>query len=202
MRHAVRVTVSVFGLVTGFSAIQHGYYELIQGHVRPVSLMINSYGPPCRPDAVWHGCEPAMTVIPDFFWTGILSIMIGLIVMVWAGAFVQRKYGGVVLALLSVVQLLFGGGVIPPLMGVAAGLVGTRISAPVAPDAGPVSRLLARLWPWSLGAFVLWMYGMYPLGYFWGNWLMANGYLILVLIPGLMLLSSLSAFARDKTRAL
>lgn len=86
MRKATRVVASLFGIFAGFGGPEHGYFEILQGNVRPDSLMIASMGPPCEPEKVWNACEPAMTVIPNFFVTGILATVIGLITMIWAAA--------------------------------------------------------------------------------------------------------------------
>lgn len=68
-----------------------------------------------------------MTIIPSFLVTGVLTIIFGLLVAVWAAKFVQRKNGGLVLILLSIIMLLVGGGLFPPVFGVVAGIIGTRI---------------------------------------------------------------------------
>lgn len=68
-----------------------------------------------------------MTIVPSFLVTGVLAVIFGLIVTVWAAALVQRKNGGLVLILLSVILLLVGGGFFPPGFGVTAGIIGTRI---------------------------------------------------------------------------
>jgi hypothetical protein len=44
-----------------------------------------------------------------------------------AGVFVQRRHGGLVLILLSLVQLLVGGGLAPTYLGITAGVVASRI---------------------------------------------------------------------------
>ncbi len=85
--------------------------------------MINAIGPPCQ----GSNCLPAMTVIPNFFVTGVLAIIFALVVLAWAAVLVQRKNGGVVLILLSVILLLIGGGFLPPALGIVAGVLGTRI---------------------------------------------------------------------------
>jgi hypothetical protein len=52
----------------------------------------------------------------------------GIIVIIWAVAFVGRKNGGLVLILLSVIMLLLGGGIVPAIIGVVGGIIGTRIN--------------------------------------------------------------------------
>lgn len=201
MKSAIRVVASSFGVFAGLASIEHGYFETLQGNVKPSSIMITSIGPPCQPDTVWHACEPAMTIIPNFFITGILAIIVGLTVLIWAAAFVQRKNGGLVLIMLSILMLLVGGGIFPPLIGIISGVVGTRLNKPLtwwrAHLSGKPLRLLAKLWPWSLVAFFLWLFGQWIIGYFLNEFLMKSGLFIPLLIIGLLLLAVFTAFEHD-----
>lgn len=125
-----RVAASAVGMFAGVLGVEHGFFETLQGSVHPGGIMMYAIAvPPCQPAAVWHGCEPAMTLIPNFLLTGSLAILAGLFVLVWAARLVQRKNGGLILVLLSVVMLLVGGGFIPPLFGIIAGLIGTRLKS-------------------------------------------------------------------------
>jgi hypothetical protein len=202
MRRACRVTASVLGLFAGGAGIEHGIYEILQGNVRPAGLLISSMGPPCRPETVWHACEPAMTILPGFLITGILAVAIGAFVILWSLALVQRKRGGLVLILASILMLLFGGGIFPPLIGIVGGAVGTRINRPSTPARahapGAPARLLSRLWPWSLIVLAGWLLGQWLVGYFFNDFLMGSGFLIPILVIGLLLLSVLTAIAHDR----
>jgi hypothetical protein len=201
MKSATRVVASLFGVFAGLAGIEHGYFEILQGNVKPDSIVTSSMGPPCQADKVWNACEPAMTVIPNLFVTGILAIIVGLIVLIWAAAFVQRKNGGAALILLSIALLLVGGGIFPPLIGIIGGAVGTRINKPLtwwrAHLSGKPLRLLAKVWPWSLVAFSTWLVGQWIIGYFFNEFLMKNALLIPLFIIGLLLLTPLTAFAHD-----
>jgi hypothetical protein len=174
----------------------------MQGHVRPDGLMIASMGPPCDPEQVWNACEPAMTVVPSFLITGILATIVGILTMVWAIAFVHKtRIGGPVLIGLSIILLLVGGGLFPPFIGIVGGVVALFIHAPsrrkTVRAPGPLSRFFAALWPWPLVAFFTWLFGQFIVGYFFNDWLRESGFLIPLLILGLMVLSIVSAFARD-----
>jgi hypothetical protein len=197
VRKATRVVASLFGIFAGFGGPEHGYFEILQGHVRPDSLIIAAMGPPCDPEKVWNLCEPAMTVIPSFLATGILATVIGLITMIWAAAFVQSKNGGIVLILLSIALLLVGGGLFPPLIGIIAGVVATRINAPLTRQPGSVLRFLAKLWPWPLVLFFVWAFGQFVVGYFFNEFLQKSGFLTPLLIIGLLVLSILAGYAHD-----
>jgi hypothetical protein len=188
-------------LTAGVAGIEHGIFEALQGNARPEGLMISSIGPPCVPQLSWNQCEPAMTIIPSFLVTGILAIILGLIVTLWSAFFVQKKRGGLVLILVCIPLLLFGGGIFPPLIGAIAGALGTRIHKPLNPGrsrlSGGLLRFLAVLWPWALGLYVAWVLGQWVIGHFFNDWLLANGYLIIVMVLGSLLLSVVASYARD-----
>ena len=205
MRKATRITATVLGLTAGGAGIEHGVFEILQGPARPEGLMIASMGPPCVPELSWNACEPAMTIVPSFLITGILAIFFGLIVAVWSAFFVQKKHGGLVLILLCIPLLLFGGGIFPPLIGIIAGVLGTRINKPLNPEgsrlSGRLLRFLALLWPWALGLYVLWILGQWGIGYFFNDWLLANGYIIIFMVLGTLLLAVVTTYAHDLQRA-
>jgi hypothetical protein len=206
MRKAVRAVAASLGFLAGFGGPEHGIFEIMQGHVRPDGLMIASIGPPCDPEQVWNLCEPALTVVPSFLITGILATIVGILTMVWAIAFVHKKpiYGPVLIGL-SIALLLVGGGLFPPIIGIVGGVVAIFIHASPRREPGsqhgPVSRFFAALWPWPLVAFFTWLFGQFVIGYFFNDLLMASGYVVPLMILGLMALSIVSGFARDAQRA-
>lgn len=197
MREAARITAASFGIFAGFGGLEHGYFEILQGNVRPESIIIASMGAPCVPEEIWNACEPAMTIIPNFLVTGILAIVLGLVTMVWAGAFVQRQQGGAILALLSFGLLLFGGGIFPPMFGIIGGLLGSRINTPLRRQPGPVWAMLAKMWPWAIVVYFVFLFGQFVIGYFFNEFLMENGVLWAVLFLGLLVVSILSGYGHD-----
>jgi hypothetical protein len=197
MRKATRIVAVSLGVAAGIAGLEHGYFEMLQSNTRPQGLMILSMGPPCVPEEVWNGCEPAMTILHSFLITGILSGILGLLILVWSAGFVQRKYGGWVLILLSLALLLFGGGIFPPLIGLVAGAAGTQINRPLERQPGKVTCWAAKLWPWPLVIFMVWVLGQFAVGYFFNDLLksvMGFGLLlILIMLP----LSVYTAYAHD-----
>ena len=198
MRKGTKTVATWFGIAAGIAGIEHGYFEILQGNTNPESLMIASIGHPCVPEEVWNACEPAMTVIPNFLLTGILAVVIGLLVLVWSAAFIERKNGGVVLILLSVALLLFGGGLFPPLIGIVGGVAGMKINKPVGgrQSNGPVQGV-AKLWPWPLVIFLVWIIGQWPAGYFFNAFMQKAMYFGLFLIFVTLPLSVYTAYAYD-----
>lgn len=198
MRKATRIITATFGAFAGFGGLEHGYFEILQGNGRPENIMIASMGAPCVPEEIWHICEPAMTIVPNFLVTGILSMVLGLITMVWAIAFVRRAQSGMILALLSFGLLLFGGGIFPPLIGIIGGVVGTRINTPLKKQPGPVWRMLAKAWPWTIISFFVFLFGQFVIGYFFNEFVMENGAVLLpALILGLLAVSILAGYGHD-----
>ena len=187
MRKATRIVAASFGVLAGIAGLEHGYFEILQGNVVPASLAFPSWGPPCDPEKIWHACEPAMSILPNFLITGVLAMLLSLVIIVWSAGFVQRRYGGLVLILLSVALLLFGGGFFPPIIGLIGGVAGININKPLAGNPGGVTRFVAKLWPWPLVIFVVWILGQFPIGYFFNDFLqgiMGFGLLlILIMLP-------------------
>jgi hypothetical protein len=154
---ATRLVASSIGVVAGLAGMEHGFFEMLQGNLVPSDKVINAIGPVQR---FWeHGTEPAFTVIPNFFVTGILAMLVGLFVIIWAAVYIDRKHGAWVLALLSIMMFLVGGGFAPPVCAILAIVAATGINRPLVwwRRHLPVGLrdFLARLWKWSLIAFVV-----------------------------------------------
>lgn len=204
---ATRVVASTFGILVGLAGIDHGLFEILQGNLKPDGLMIEAIGPAQR---FWeYGTEPALTVVPSFLVTGILSTVIGLLAAGWAARFIDRQYGAGVFLLLAVLLFAVGGGFAPIFLTLLATLTATRINTPLTWWRAHIPALLQRflvwLWPWSIVAFVLVfvisveieVFG-YPLLWFLGTD-MTRAILSSAanLMIGLMLLAPLTAFAHD-----
>ena len=149
---AARSTARIFGVLAGLGGLTHGIGEVLQGNVKPDGLIINSWTE--GPIATNMGGEPGMTVVPNLLITGILTIIVSLVVIIWA-LFVRDRKGGKILLLLSVLMMLVGGGFGPPIIGILAGAAGTGIGTPSSWWQERLSasswRSLAGLWPWFFG---------------------------------------------------
>jgi hypothetical protein len=192
---------SVLGVYAGLLGAAHGFLEILQGSVATAGFMISAIGPPCQAETIWHGCFPAVTLVPNFQVTGILALAVSLAVAVWAALFVGRKWGGPVLIALALLMLPVGGGIIPVVIGVVAGAAGTRIHTP--PDrlaarlSGRSLGALAKLWPWSLVAYFLWIPSQYALGTLFNDFMSKLSFPALLLEFALLMLAILSASAYD-----
>lgn len=206
MKSATKVTVSALGILMGVAGIEHGIGEILQGNIAPDGIMFPSW-----PESEFFrivGGEPAMTIVPNLLVTGILAILFSLIFLVWATMFVQRKNGGLVLILLSIVMLLVGGGIFPPIMGIIIGILGTRINAPLtwwrAHLAVGLRHFLAKVWPWSFVACLIgWLFlfpGINILRYFFGLYNPNFTAVLILFALGSLLLTIFAGFAYDIER--
>lgn len=201
MRRTTRLFVSVMGAWMGLAGIEHGIGEILQGNVIPEGIMILSW-----PDSAFFqnlSGEPAMTIVPNLLFTGILAVLFSLLFAGWSILYVHHKHGGLVLMLLAIPMLLFGGGIFPPILGLLIGAAATRI--PTAPRPGPVTgsnRLLGKGWPWVFAACcVAWLAllpGVAVLGYFFGIDQVGVILTIMVAAFSLLLLAYLSSLQRDR----
>jgi CHASE2 domain-containing sensor protein len=111
----------ILGVFAGLTGASHGPGEILQGNVSPNGVVIMAWSQ--LASSALAG-EPVVTVIPSFILAGILTILVAGIVVAWAGFCLERKQGGFLLILLSLAMLSVGGGVVPPLFGVAGGIIG------------------------------------------------------------------------------
>jgi hypothetical protein len=186
------------GIVAGIAGLEHGYFEILQGNTRPAGLAFPSWGPDiCDPAKIWHACEPAMSILPNFLITGILAMLLSVVLIAWAGWFVQRRHGGLAQIGLSIALLLFGGGFFPPLIGIIGGAAGTQINQPVSGRPGAVTRLAARLWPWPLVLLVGWLLAQFVIGYFFNDALTSVMGFVLLFIIVFLPLSVYVGYAHD-----
>jgi hypothetical protein len=172
--------------------------------------MIAAIGPDQR---FWvYGEETALTVIPSFLISGIFSVILGVIVTVWAIGFIDLKYGALVLMLLSLALFLVGGGFAPIFMALIASLAASRIQKPLkfwrAVLLDPLRKFLGRIWKWVLIAFVIiFVFSVivatfgWPLTIYFGDETAFKHLKTLsFMMVGVMLLAVLSAFAYDIQR--
>jgi hypothetical protein len=205
MRSTTRTVTSALGIIAALLGMEHGYFETLQGPISPGSILISAFGSPCQPKMIWHNCEPAMTVIPNLFVTGIAAIVVSLIVLVWSAAFVQRKHGGRILIILSILQLLVGGGFVSPFYGIIAGAAGTRITSPLtwwrAHLSGTPLRVLAAFGIWPLIVLLVWLPAEWVLGHFFNEFMLSLAMPLFVFNLALVLLAVVAGLARDIMRS-
>jgi hypothetical protein len=162
---ATRLVASTLGVLVGIFGMEHGFFEILQGNVlpteAPLGLPIDLLGFGFIIDAIgprhefWPGAsEPAFTIIPNFFITGILAMIVGAIVVIWSLVFIDKKLGAQIFFLICIGLFLVGGGSPPLVNGIIAGLVASRINKPLnwwrTHISEDTQKMIAKLWPWSI----------------------------------------------------
>jgi hypothetical protein len=113
---------SILGIFAGVAGASHGPGEILQGNIAPTGIIIEAW-----PALTLLAGEPAMTLIPSFSVSGIVTVILGLAVTIWAATRIQSENGALVLILLSTMMLFVGGGLLPPVFGVVAGIICARV---------------------------------------------------------------------------
>jgi hypothetical protein len=156
--NATRTVVIAFALLCGLSGITAGLFELRQGNVVPDSLVISTIGPEYSMWRTYDFTElqetySALTIIPNFFVTGILAIIISALGIIWANWFIQNKYGVIIYFLISIIQVLVGGSFVLDLA-IMTTLIATRINQPLmwwrSHLSEPLQYFFCIIWPWSM----------------------------------------------------
>jgi len=206
MNTSIKAITSTYGAIMALAGIEHGIGEILQGNVRPDELMILSW-----PESEFFrnlAGEPAMTIIPNLRVTGILAVLFSMALLIWSIWFVHRKYGSLVMILLSIAMLLFGGGIFPPILAILIGIVAAKIHSPLTGWLKHANNrfwgYLINLWHWfyyaSIIAWIALFIGPGILGYFFGIDSAAMVMVFICLAFGLFTITLITGFARDAIR--
>jgi hypothetical protein len=147
-KNPLMLTVATFSTLFGFSGVEHGLFELLQGNVAPTGLLISAIGPSQR---FWlHGTEPAFTLIPNMSVTGCFAILFGLSVILWSLLGLRNRRAWLLLLFLSIGQFLTGGGFAQVFLSVSISIVASRLNTPLSwwrnRIPASVRRVLATPW--------------------------------------------------------
>lgn len=106
---ARRITTIILGFALAMGGIHHGFFEILQGNTPTNGMFIESIGPDHR---MWlHGNDPAVTLIPNFLYTGMASVVTGILIIFWTIFFIDKKHGPSIFLLLFILLTLTGGGI-------------------------------------------------------------------------------------------
>jgi hypothetical protein len=147
--NATRIIAATIGVFFGlFSGVNHGIFEVLQGNKPTDGLLIHAIGEAQR---FWPlGTEDAFTLVPNFMVSGIASIIVGLVIVIWSIWFLPTKHGPTVFLGLFILSFLVGGGIGQVAFFVPAWAFATRIDKPLTWWRKVLPRstwpFLSRLW--------------------------------------------------------
>lgn len=194
------------GTLVALAGFEHGLGELLQGPVTPSGIIIQSW-----PDSAFFRSlqgEPAMTVIPNLAFSGLLTMALSLSLLVWVVRFVGSPRTALVIAGLSVALLLVGGGFGPPLLGLILSITAVKVTSPLTwwrlRSTSVTARVLAAAWPYLLtvcvATWLIALVGIAALDYFLGIESVAVTLGVLSAAFALLSLALLGGFTRDASR--
>jgi hypothetical protein len=128
MLSGVRFVVASFAILCSVTGVMAGCFEISQGNIETDGFVITTIDP--EHALAGELTYFAVTVIPNMVLTGIASIIVSAIAVIWAIWFVQRRHGPLVLLGLFVAQTLVGGGWILD-MAIITVILATRIGKPM-----------------------------------------------------------------------
>jgi hypothetical protein len=142
--------VAILGTVIGVSGAIHGVFSILQGDTPTGGMLLPAIG--------------AFTIVQNYRITGILAVALGMAVVVWSIAFVDRKYGPAVFVAISVGLFLVGGGIAEVAFILLTALLSTRIHHPLhrwqRAAGNRFGSALSRLWPYGITlAFSIFLIG-------------------------------------------
>ncbi len=148
-----RATTTLFltlSILAGIMGIEHGIGEVLEGYQPTAGIYILSW-----PNSAFFkimGGEPAMTIIPNYFITGLFAIFFsGAFLFLSVRSSPDRK-GITILFVLLLLMLLTGAGFGPPILGLIAVLVALKRNSQLKTWRklpSKLHRVLGMLWPWS-----------------------------------------------------
>lgn len=121
MKNLTKINYRSFCMIISLAGFEHGIGEILQGNNKPESIFIESW-PKSDLYQVLAG-EPAMTIIPNLLVSGILTVFISLLLLLWSIRDKSRSHQGLTIFIFSVILLLVGGGFGPPLMGIIISII-------------------------------------------------------------------------------
>jgi hypothetical protein len=148
-----RATTTLFltlSILAGIMGIEHGIGEVLEGYRPTEGVFILSW--PTSAFFEIMGGEPAMTIVPNYFITGLLAIFFsGAFLFLSVKPSLDRKAITILFVILFL-MLVTGAGFGPPILGLVAVLVALKRNSQLKTWSKLPSKLhsvLGMLWPWS-----------------------------------------------------
>lgn len=146
--NATQIITTIIGVIFGFSGINHGFFEFLQGNKPTESLVIQAIGEEHR---FWpQGTEEAFTILPNYMISGIISMALGLAIIIWSLYFIKTRHGQTVFLALFILLFLFGGGIGQLVFFIPAWAFSTRMNTSLE---GWKARIPQNTWPFLSGVW-------------------------------------------------
>ena len=120
---------TVIGIIGASICALHGYGEIahrekiLSGLFFEANTGRSLYNIPTEQWTGWI----AITVIPNFLISGVIVLVLSALIFLWSIFGFKYRYAGIILLILFITIMIFGGGFIPIMMGIIASFFGIRM---------------------------------------------------------------------------
>jgi len=185
------VFLITYAAIIGFI---HGVGEILQTGSKSNTYFIYALDV-VDPDKVWHAGLPAFSVIPDFLTSGIITVLISITIVILANLLIESNYFNF-FPLLFVLLFLFGGGFVPPFIGILSTTyyVIQRKSNLNIKQPSFLRKLIANLWIYLISVLMLWLPSSWIFGWIFPVFMLqissATFIILNIILPILILVSA------------
>jgi len=162
----MKISRFVLVLYSAMIGCIHGIGEILQAGSKSNSLLIHAIDV-ANPDEIWHAGLPAFSIIPDLMITGIITVLISIAIVVFTILWIERDYYKV-LPIFFILLFLFGGGFVPPLIGMISSTfyIIKRKSNRHNKQPSLSRKLIATSWIYLISVLLIWFPISWIMGWF------------------------------------
>lgn len=167
MNRSLKISIIIVGLYASLLSFLHGLFEILQGYNNTNNILIYAISKSNQTTEIWHGNFPAMTIIPNYLFSGISVCLISVFIIFYL---FRKRYRFIVLFPISIILLLFGGGFIPPFLLVITSFSCLLINKKSKKIKNTVFQKCAKMiWHISITILILWSISEWILGYYFNS---------------------------------
>lgn len=153
----------ILGMLTGILGIEHGVGELLLGNKTIENLFFLSW-PNNRFFEIMAG-EPALSIIHNYLFTGILAILLSIIFVLTIWVLKPGKLQVLIQFFIVTMMILLGAGFGPPLLGIFVIPIGVKRNSEhraMKKISFQILKALSIFWPFSFGACMFSWFMVFP----------------------------------------
>jgi len=161
----MKVSTVILITYTAIIGFIHGVGEILQAGSKSNSNLIYALDV-ADPDKVWHAGLPAFSVIPDFLISGIITILISIAIIIFVNLLIESNYFKF-FPLLFILLFLFGGGFVPPFIGIISSTYYVIKKESKLNNKQPsfLRKLIAKLWIYLISVLIFWLPSSWVIGW-------------------------------------
>lgn len=185
------IVLIIYAAIIGFI---HGVGEMLQAGSKSSSYFIYALDV-ADPDKVWHAGLPAFSLMPDFLISGIITVLISTIIVVFVYLLIESNYFKF-LPLLFILLFLFGGGFVPPFIGILSSTYYAikRNRNMNEKQTSFIRNLIAKLWIYLISVIIVSLPSSWILGWIFPAFILqvssATFIMFNIILPILILVSA------------